>query len=163
VKFERWGETILGAIVVVVAVGFFAFAAAQAGQTSGRAGYELSALFNRVDGISVGSDVRVSGVKVGVVKAIGLDTDSYQARLTFTIDNNVKVNDQSSARIQSDGLLGGAYVSIEPAGLTALKPGQMIENTQGTVDLLSLFASFAGGGANHANTTTTSTQGSSTP
>ena len=159
-KMERWGETILGAVVAIVAVGFFAFASAQAGQNGNRAGYDLSALFNRVDGITVGSDVRVSGVKVGVVKAISLDTDSYQARLTFTIDNTVKVNDQSTARIQSDGLLGGAYVSIEPAGLTPLAAGGMIENTQGTVDLLSLFASFAGGGANHSNDTT---QGSPTP
>jgi phospholipid/cholesterol/gamma-HCH transport system substrate-binding protein len=157
---NRWGETILGAIVVIVAVGFFAFASAQAGQSGSRAGYDLSALFNRVDGITVGSDVRVSGVKVGVVKAISLDTDTYQARLTFTIDNTVKVNDQSTARIQSDGLLGGAYVSIEPGGLTPLPAGGMIENTQGTVDLLSLFASFAGGGANHSNDTT---QGSPTP
>ena len=157
---NRWGETILGAIVVAVAVGFFAFASAQAGQNGNRPGYDLSALFNRVDGINVGSDVRVSGVKVGVVKAISLDTDTYQARLTFTIDNTVKVNDQSTARIQSDGLLGGAYVSIEPGGLTPLAAGGMIENTQGTVDLLSLFASFAGGGANHSNDTT---QGAPTP
>lgn len=157
---NRWGETILGAIVVAVAVGFFAFASAQAGQNGARAGYDLSALFNRVDGITVGSDVRVSGVKVGAVKAISLDPESFQARLTFTIDNNVKVNDQSTARIQSDGLLGGAYVSIEPGGLTPLPAGGMIENTQGTVDLLSLFASFAGGGANHSTDTT---QGSPTP
>lgn len=162
-KFERWGETILGAIVVAVALGFFAFAAAQAGQTGGRAGYDLSGLFNRVDGINVGSDVRVSGVKVGVVKAISLDGDTYQARLTFTIDNNVKVNDQSTARIQSDGLLGGAYVSIEPAGLTPLRSGQMIENTQGTVDLISMFAGLAGGANRANNTTTPSTTGATTP
>jgi phospholipid/cholesterol/gamma-HCH transport system substrate-binding protein len=157
---NRWGETILGAIVVIVAVGFFAYASAQAGQNGNRPGYDLSALFNRVDGITVGSDVRVSGVKVGVVKAIALDADTYQARLTFTIDTAVKVNDQSTARIQSDGLLGGAYVSIEPGGLTPIPAGGMIENTQGTVDLLSLFASFAGAGANHSNDTT---QGSPTP
>ncbi|MFT3726478.1 MAG: outer membrane lipid asymmetry maintenance protein MlaD [Terricaulis sp.] len=157
---NRWGETLLGAIVVIVAVGFFAFASAQAGQSGNRAGYDLSALFNRVDGITVGSDVRVSGVKVGAVKAIALDADTFQARLTFTIDNAVKLNDQSTARIQSDGLLGGAYVSIEPGGVTPLAPGGMIENTQGTVDLLSLFASFAGGGTNHSTDTT---QGSPTP
>ena len=157
---NRWGETLLGAIVVIVAVGFFAFASAQAGQSGNRAGYDLSALFNRVDGITVGSDVRISGVKVGAVKAVSLDADTFQAKLTFTIDNSVKLNDQSTARIQSDGLLGGAYVSIEPGGVTPLAPGGMIENTQGTVDLLSLFASFAGGGANHSND---ATQGSPTP
>ena len=72
-NFERWGETILGAVVAVVAIGFFAFAAAQAGQTGASGGYDLIARFQRVDGIDVGSDVRVSGVKVGVVRAVALD------------------------------------------------------------------------------------------
>jgi phospholipid/cholesterol/gamma-HCH transport system substrate-binding protein len=150
INFERWGETILGAAVAVVAVGFFVFAAAQAGQTSSAGGYDLVARFQRVDGIAVGSDVRVSGVKVGVVRSVELDPDTYMARLTITVANGVQVLDDSTARIASDGLLGGAYVAIEPAGMDALPAGGEIPNTQGAVDLLTLFASFAqgqGGGA----------------
>ncbi|MGE0741843.1 MAG: MlaD family protein [Hyphomonadaceae bacterium] len=146
---ERWGETILGAIVAVVAIGFFAFAAAQAGQTGSGAGYDLVARFQKVDGIAVGSDVRVSGVKVGVVRSVTLD-DDYSARLTMTITNGVQILDDSSARISSDGLLGGAFVSIEPAGLDPLPPGGEILNTQGSIDLLTLFASMAGGGNSSA-------------
>ena len=142
---ERWGETILGAVVVIVAVGFFAFAAAQAGQGGARAGYELVANFQRVDGVAVGTDVRVSGVKVGAVKSISLDPNSYNAHLTLTVDNNVHVLDQSTARVASDGLLGGAYIAIEPAGVDPLPPGAEIPNTQGSVDLLTLFASMARG------------------
>jgi phospholipid/cholesterol/gamma-HCH transport system substrate-binding protein len=145
INFERWGETILGAAVAVVAVGFFVFAAAQAGQSGSASGYDLVARFQRVDGIAVGSDVRVSGVKVGVVRAVELDTETYMARLTLTISNGVQVLDDSTARIASDGLLGGAYVSIEPAGMDALAAGSEIPNTQGSVDLLTLFASFAQG------------------
>jgi phospholipid/cholesterol/gamma-HCH transport system substrate-binding protein len=144
-NLERWGETLLGAAVAVVAVGFFVFAAAQAGQTSGASGYDLIARFQRVDGVAVGSDVRVSGVKVGVVRAVALDPATYLAQLTLTINENVQVLDDSTARIASDGLLGGAYVAIEPAGLDALAPGAEIPNTQGAVDLLTLFASFAQG------------------
>lgn len=143
--FERWGETILGAAVAVVAVGFFAFAAAQAGQTRASGGYELIARFQRVDGVNVGSDVRVSGVKVGVVREVGLDPDTYMARLVLTVDRNVQVLDESTARIASDGLLGGGYVAIEPAGMDALPPGGEIPYTQGAVDLLTLLASFAQG------------------
>lgn len=145
INFERWGETILGAIVAVVAVGFFVFAAAQAGQTGGGNGYELTARFQRVDGVGVGSDVRVSGVKVGVVRSVALDPDTYLARLTLTIDHGVQVLDDSTARIATDGLLGGGYVAIEPAGFEALQPGGEIPNTQGSVDLLTLFSSFAQG------------------
>ena len=144
INFERWGETILGAVVAVVAIGFFAFAAAQAGQTgvSGRT-YDLVARFQRVDGIGIGSDVRVSGVKVGVVRAVELDPDTYMARLTFALDRNVRVLDESTARISTDGILGGAYVAIEPAGMDALPPGGEIPYTQGAVDLLTVLSSFA--------------------
>jgi phospholipid/cholesterol/gamma-HCH transport system substrate-binding protein len=144
INLERWGETILGAVVAVVAVGFFVFAAAQAGQNTG-SGYELIARFQRVDGIAVGSDVRVSGVKVGVVRAVSLDPDTYMARLTLSVAEGVEVLDDSTARIASDGLLGGAYVAIEPAGMDVLPAGGEIPNTQGAVDLLTLFASFAQG------------------
>lgn len=147
INLERWGETILGAAVAVVAVGFFAFAAAQAGQGGARGGYDLTARFQRVDGVGVGADVRVSGVKVGVVRAVALDPATYMAQLTLSIDRGVEVLDDSTARIASDGLLGGAYVAIEPAGLDALAPGGEIPNTQGSIDLLTLFASFAQGGA----------------
>jgi phospholipid/cholesterol/gamma-HCH transport system substrate-binding protein len=146
--FERWGETILGAIVAVVAIGFFAFAAAQAGQTGARAGYNLTARFQRVDGVDVGSDVRISGVKVGVVRAVSLDPETYLARLTLAMNDGVQVLDDSTARISSDGLLGGAYVAIEPSGMDVLAPGGEIPNTQGSVDLLTLFASFAQGNQN---------------
>jgi len=145
INFERWGETILGAAVAVVAVGFFVFAAAQAGQTGSAGGYDLVARFQRVDGIAVGADVRVSGVKVGVVRSVELDPETYMARLTITVANGVQVLDDSTARIASDGLLGGAYVAIEPAGMDALPAGGEIPNTQGSVDLLTLFASFAQG------------------
>jgi phospholipid/cholesterol/gamma-HCH transport system substrate-binding protein len=144
-NLERWGETILGAIVAVVAVGFFVFASTQAGASGGGEGYDLTARFQRVDGIAVGSDVRVSGVKVGVVRTVALDPETYLARLTFVIDRDIQVLDDSTARIASDGLLGGAYVAIEPAGMEPLPPGGEIINTQGAVDLLTLLSTAAQG------------------
>jgi phospholipid/cholesterol/gamma-HCH transport system substrate-binding protein len=155
-NFERWGETILGAFVAVVAIGFFAFAAAQAGQTGGAGGYQLRAAFQRVDGVSVGSDVRISGVKVGVVRTVTLDPETYDAVLTLAINNGVQVLDDSTARIATDGLLGGGYVAIEPAGLDAIAAGGQIPNTQGSIDLLTLFASFAQGSGNSGSAEETS-------
>lgn len=150
---ERWGETILGAIVAAVAVGFFAFAAAQAGQTRGD-GYPLSARFHRVDGIAIGSDVRVSGVKVGVVRGVSLDSETFLAKLDFAIDPGVEVPDDSTARVASDGLLGGAYIAIEPGAGDALAAGGEIINTQGAVDLLTVLAQAARGmgGGNDSGT-----------
>ncbi|HRE45763.1 MAG TPA: MlaD family protein [Terricaulis sp.] len=142
---ERWGETLLGAAVVLVAVGFFAFAAAQAGQSSTSGGYELTGRFQRVNGIAPGSDVRVSGVKVGVVRSVALDPNTFDAVLVLNVNQGVQVPDESTASIASDGLLGGAYVSIEPAGFEPLEAGAEILNTRGSIDLLTLFASFAQG------------------
>jgi phospholipid/cholesterol/gamma-HCH transport system substrate-binding protein len=84
-------------------------------------------------------------VKVGVVRAIALDPETYLARVTLAMNDGVQVLDESTARVASDGLLGGAYISIEPAGMDALAAGAEIPNTQGSVDLLTLFASFAQG------------------
>lgn len=145
-KFDRWGETLLGAAVAIVAVGFFAFAAAQAGQTARGGGYELSASFHRVNGVDIGSDVRMAGVKIGVVRSVSLNPDTFEAVLVLSINNGVPVPDDSTASISSDGLLGGAYVNIEPAGLENLAAGAVIPNTRGSIDLLTLFASFAQGG-----------------
>lgn len=150
VNFERWGETILGAIVAVVAIGFFAFAAAQAGQTGVSEGYDLTARFQRIDGINIGSDVRISGVKVGVVRAVALDNETYLARVTMALNDGVTVPDDSTARIASDGLLGGAYVAIEPGSMDPIPADGEILNTQGSVDLLTLFASFAQSGQNNS-------------
>jgi phospholipid/cholesterol/gamma-HCH transport system substrate-binding protein len=104
-----------------------------------------------VNGISVGSDVRVSGVKVGVVRGVSLDPESFEAVLVLSVNNGVIVPDASTASISSDGLLGGAYVNIEPAGLDPIAAGGEIPNTRGSIDLLTLFASFAQGGNDDNN------------
>jgi phospholipid/cholesterol/gamma-HCH transport system substrate-binding protein len=148
---EQTAETLLGAVVAAIALAFFVFAANQAGKGEGAAGaYELTAQFGRVDGVAVGSDVRVSGVKVGVVRDVGLDPETFRARLTLAIDRNVQVLDDASAKIASDGLLGGAYVAIDQNGMEPLPPGGEIVNTQGAVDLLTLLASLASGGGDEA-------------
>jgi phospholipid/cholesterol/gamma-HCH transport system substrate-binding protein len=94
----------------------------------------------------------MSGVKVGAVSTIALDPQTYMARVTMSLDPKVKVPEDSSAKISSDGLLGGAYVSIEPGGADAmLAAGKEISHTQGTVDLLTVLASAVGGAANSQN------------
>lgn len=147
-------ETLLGAVVIAVAAAFLTFAVSRAGTAQTGQGYELFARFQRVDGISVGADVRVSGVKVGAVNKVSIDPQTYYARLNMTVDRTVKLPDDSSAKIASDGLLGGAYVSLDPGGSEKMLPaGGEIQNTQGSVDLLSLLAAAAGGGAKKEDAT----------
>ena len=145
---EQVAETILGALVAIVAGVFLAFALTRAGHNETQGGYPIVARFNRINGISVGSDVRLSGVKVGTVSAVGLDPSTYMAKLILSMDQKYKLPEDSIAKVGSDGLLGGAYISIEPGGGEAmLKPNGEIAQTQGSVDLLTVLASAMSGEA----------------
>lgn len=136
---EQALETIVGAGVVAAAIGFLVFAFTSVRDASASSGYRVIAKFERVDGVTVGSDVRLSGVKVGAVSNIALDPDTYQAKVGLTIASNVKIPSDSIAKISTDGLLGGAYVSLEPGSeMDMLKSGSEFEYTRGSVDLLTL-------------------------
>ncbi|MBI1261566.1 MAG: outer membrane lipid asymmetry maintenance protein MlaD [Rhizobiales bacterium] len=131
-------ETLIGAIVVVVA-GVFLFYGYSTAGIHNTGGYVVTAEFDRVDGLANGSDVRMSGIKVGTVVSQKLDQETYKAVLAIDLDSNVKIPDDSSAKITSESLLGGNYVSIAPGGSeTPLENGSEIMFTQGSVDLMSL-------------------------
>lgn len=131
-------ETLIGAVVLVVAAIFLAFAYTTSG-VSAVNGYTLTARFSSVDGLGVGSDVRVSGIKVGTVTGQTLDPATYQAVVHFTVEPQIKLPKDSSAKIASSGLLGSNFLSIEPGGSeTMLKPGGEIRYTQGSVNLMDL-------------------------
>ena len=137
-------ETLIGAVVVAVAVLFLLFAYTGSGVGAVSGGYDVMAKFDRADGVNVGTDVRLSGIKIGTVSKLGLDPKSYNAVTTLTLASNVKLPDDSSVRITSDGLLGNQYLSVEPGGsMDMIKPGGQIENTQGSIDLIGLLGKFA--------------------
>lgn len=107
-------ETVLGAIVLVTAVLFLALALNTANATR-PSGYKLKAAFTKIDGVNIGADVRVSGIKAGTVSDMKLD-NNYRAVLTMDLDNNIKLPTDSAAIIASGGLLGDKFIAIEPGG-----------------------------------------------
>jgi len=132
-------ETIVGAAVITLAVVFFSFAYKTAGIGAASGGYNINAVFGSVDGISVGTDVRISGIKVGSVTEQKLDPETFQATLVLAISPDVRLPEDSSAKITSEGLLGGNYISLSPGGAeNMLAAGGTIEYTQSAVDLMSL-------------------------
>src|SRR5687768_10507164 len=98
-------ETLLGAVVLAVAIGFliWAYGRSEAGDPGG---YVLRAKFERVDGLEIGGDVRISGIKVGQVLAQRLDPTTYRAEVTFSVRDGIEVPADSSAAIVSTSLLG---------------------------------------------------------
>jgi phospholipid/cholesterol/gamma-HCH transport system substrate-binding protein len=133
-------ETLIGALVLAVTAVFLVFAYSTAGVRSLN-GYELVAKFDRVDGLTVGGDVRLSGIKIGAVTATTLDPKTYQAVVYFSVQPDVKLPDDSSVKIASQGLLGGNYLSLEPGGSEKyLKAGDQLHYVQGSVNLMDLIS-----------------------
>ena len=136
-------ETVIGAAVVVVAAGFVVYAGQSRGLQLNRDSYELSAAFRSVEGVSVGTDVRLAGIKVGSVTALELDPESFKAKARFTVAESVKLPEDSDVKIASEGLPGGSFIEITPgASEFMLAAGDEIVNTQGSVSLLNLLMKF---------------------
>lgn len=136
-------ETVTGAAVIIVAVLFFTYVYKTADVRAGSGGYEIKANFESVSGISTGSDVRVSGIKVGSVVKQTLNAETFEAVVTMSISPEVKLPADSSAKVTSDGLLGSKYIAVEPGGEERmLAAGEFLEHTQGSVDLFDLIGKF---------------------
>ncbi|HYL47932.1 MAG TPA: outer membrane lipid asymmetry maintenance protein MlaD [Stellaceae bacterium] len=131
-------ETIMGAVVLVVAAVFLFFAYTTT-QVNATGGTQYTAQFDRVDGLRDGSDVKISGIKVGTVESQALDPKTFLATITISIDPRIKLPDDSVAVIASPGLLGDNFVSIEPGNDDkVIAPGGRITHTQAAMNLQSL-------------------------
>ncbi len=135
-------ETVMGGVVLVVALFFlvFAYTSADLGKVEG---YEVTARFPSIEGLTVGSDVRISGVKVGSVVGHELDTLTFQAEVRMSIDDSIELPIDTAAIIASESLLGGKFMRLEPGGDDQLiGPGGAIEYTQAPVNLEELLGRF---------------------
>lgn len=143
---EQTTEVLVGAAVLAVAAGFMVYAGQVTGFSGAQKEYALTASFRSADGVTVGTDVRMAGVKVGRVTEIALDPHTYRAATVFSVREGIDVPEDSAVAISSEGLLGGNYVEILPGGSPFhLSPGDEIEFTQGSVSLVGLLMKFVTG------------------
>ncbi|MBL4597278.1 MAG: outer membrane lipid asymmetry maintenance protein MlaD [Robiginitomaculum sp.] len=141
----QFTETVVGLFVLVVAAAFAFFVSTTIGDKRSSGAVDLIAHFSSIGGVANGTDIRLAGVKIGTITDITLDTATYDAKLTLSVRADVPIPEDSVAKIVSDGLLGSAYISIEPGAEDAmLQQGESFEYTQGAVDLLGLLGQFAG-------------------
>jgi phospholipid/cholesterol/gamma-HCH transport system substrate-binding protein len=132
-------ESLIGFVVVLIAIIFFIYSYSMMGNKNSSKTYEITAVFNEVSGLMSGSDVRLSGIKIGSVTSQTLNADTFDAVVGMQINNDIKIPTDSSAKISAEGLLGGNYISIEPGGSDEiLSDGDVIEFTQGSIDLIGL-------------------------
>lgn len=147
-------ETVMGAVVLIVAAAFVVFVFTSSGVRTVE-GYTVSAQFDNAAGLTPGTDVRMSGVKIGSVIDQRLDPKTYFAEVVMSIDERIELPTDTSARVIPEGLLGGNYVLLEPGGAAeSIPPGGRIRYTQGAVNVVDLLGRFmfsgespTGGGA----------------
>lgn len=144
---ENTTEVIVGGAVLAAAVGFAIYAGQLAGLSTGGDTYALKASFRSLEGVSVGTDVRLAGVKVGTVTDVALNPQTFRADTEVSVAQNIEIPDDSAIIISSEGLLGGNFVEIMPGGSPFnFEADAEITDTQGAVSLISLLLKFVSGG-----------------
>ena len=144
---ENTTEMVVGGVVLAAAIGFCIYAAQVAGISSGGYSYTLNASFRSLEGVSVGTDVRLAGVKIGTVTSVELNPQTFRADTIVSVAKNIEIPDDSAIVISSEGLLGGNFVEIMPGGSPFnLEEDAEITDTQGAVSLISLLLKFVSGG-----------------
>lgn len=144
---EKRSEIFVGAVVLAVAVGFLIYLLQATGLGVGGDRYNVTASFRSAEGISVGTEVRLAGVKVGSVSAVSLDAQTYRAITEISVDMDVLIPDDSAMIVAAEGLLGGNFVEIIPGGSPFnVEEGGEIVDTQGSVSLINLLLKFVAGG-----------------
>ena len=135
-------ELLAGFLVLALLAGLIIAAVIGNGRKS-TPGYVLTAQFDHVDGLDVGSDVRVAGVTVGQVMAETVNPKDFHAVVTLSVRPDIKIPTDSSVVVTSDSLLGGKYLALAPGGAdTTLAPGGRIVQTQGAISLEQLLSKF---------------------
>lgn len=134
----------------LMAIGFLAFGwlALQLGEVpwlTGARSYPLKAEFSNISGIKSGADVQIAGVSVGKVRDIYLSADNL-AEIVMYIDNGIKVPTDSMVSVKSQGIIGDKYIQISLGADSAMyKAGDVILDTESSLDLESLISKFAFG------------------
>jgi phospholipid/cholesterol/gamma-HCH transport system substrate-binding protein len=140
--------------------------------STAKRGYHVTANFDNIGDLKVGSPVTMAGVSVGEVESIKFDPKAFQAVVGLRLDTQYnQIPDDSFASIQTQGLLGGKYIGLSPGGSdTFLKNGAHIDQTQSAIVLETLvnklFASFAnkaGGGGGDSDNQNQSAPADATP
>lgn len=140
-------EVVTGAVVLAAAAGFLVYASQFSDLGGGGDGtYTMTASFRSIEGVGVGTDVRLAGVKVGTVTALDLNPQTFRADAVFTVDDDLLLPEDTAVLVSSEGLLGGSFLELLPGGSPFnLEPGTEIEDTQSSVSLVQLLMRFVTG------------------
>ena len=131
-------ETLMGGIVLIIAICFLILGMKSINENQSN-GYQISLIFGSSAGLKNGDHVKISGINVGKILNLELDLENYNAKVVVNLNDNIKVPDDSSARITSSSLLGGNFIDIIPGSAeTYLKFDDIIYDTKDSVSFTDL-------------------------
>ncbi len=140
-------EIMVGVFLVIgfLAFGWLALRLGEVSILTQGTTYTLDAAFNNVSGLKKGAEIQISGVNVGTVRDIRLDQDNM-ALVRMQLQQNVHLPLDSMASIKTQGIIGDKYIQISLGGDTTMyKEGEIVVDTESTVDIESLISKFAFG------------------
>jgi len=131
-------ETLMGGIVLITAICFLILGMKIVNDNQ-KEGYQISLIFGSSAGLKNGDHVKISGINVGKILNLELNMENYNAKVIVNLNDNIKVPDDSSARITSSSLLGGNFIDIIPGSAeTYLKFDDIIYDTKDSVSFTDL-------------------------
>lgn len=140
-------DIIVGIFLIAgfIAIGWLALQLGEVPWLTGSRSYIIYAEFGNISGVKSGADVQIAGVKIGTVLDLALNEDGY-AKVTMQVDNAVEIPVDSIASVKSKGIIGDKVIQITLGGDTELfQEGEMITDTESSVDIESLISKFAFG------------------
>jgi phospholipid/cholesterol/gamma-HCH transport system substrate-binding protein len=131
-------EILMGAIVLTIAISFLSLGMKSINSNQ-KIGYDISLIFGSSAGLKNGDNVKISGINVGKIINLDLSLEDYNAKVDIKLNQNIKIPDDSSARITSASLLGGNFIDIIP-GVSDIymKPNDIIYDTSDPVSFIDM-------------------------
>ena len=131
-------ETLMGFGVIIVAILFLFFGFSLEKNINSK-NILISAVFENVTGLSAGDKVKISGITVGKIRNFTLEKDEFEVLVELEVDKEIKIPDDSTAKISSSSLFGGKFLEIVPGSSeNFLKNKSVIYDTQTSLSFIDM-------------------------
>ena len=106
-------EFILGLLIIVISIICIFYYSIKINLFNKVESFQINSSFFEIGNLNIGNDVKIKGVKVGEVSNISLDQDNYMAIITSSVDESIKIPNDSIFKIANNGFIGSPYIEIE--------------------------------------------------
>ena len=106
-------EFILGLLILIISIICIFYYSSKINLFNKMETIQINSSFFDIGNVNIGNDVKIKGVKVGEVSGISLDQENYMAIITSSVDENIKIPDNSTFKISNNGFIGSPYIEIQ--------------------------------------------------